>query len=362
MSETEIFTELPVQKQAITLSPVHILVLGGLGALGPLSTDMYLPALPSVSQDLATSVSAAQLTLSASIFGLALGQVVAGPLSDMLGRRRPLLIGMVAFALASLLCVIAPSVEMLTIFRFGQGIAGAAGIAIALAVASDIYTGATLARCFALLMMVNALAPILSPVIGSQLLNFTSWRGIFVILTIIGAILFVAIWFSLPESLPTSRRQAGGVRSTLQIFLDLIKEPTFIKYALVSGFVFAAAIVYISVSPFILQNLYGFTSQACGWLFGFNALGLTGMSYLSSRLAGRVSPRKLLSIGVGVMVFSNLTLLLAVILNVGLIGILPTLFLMTASFGLVAPNATTLVLSNTRAAGSASALLGKCAR
>jgi DHA1 family bicyclomycin/chloramphenicol resistance-like MFS transporter len=186
---------------------LHVLILGGLGAIGPLSNDMYLPSLPAVNHDLGATMSQTQITLSVCILGLSLGQVIAGPISDALGRRRPLLIGVAVFALASLLCGVAHSIAALIVLRFVQGVAGAAGIAIALAIASDLYAGIARARFFSLLMLINGLAPMVAPIIGSQLLTFTSWRGIFVALALIGVILLAASTFGLSETLSPDRRQ-----------------------------------------------------------------------------------------------------------------------------------------------------------
>ena len=354
-------TERPAEKSKIStirVRPLHVLILGGLGAFGPLATDMYLPSLPAVSQDLSASMSQTQITLTAYILGLALGQVISGPLSDALGRRRPLLVGVAAFVATSLLCIIAPSIVALMLLRFVQGMAGAAGIAIALAIASDLYTGTALARCFALLTLVNALAPITAPVIGSQLLNFTSWRGVFVVLTLIGVIFFFATAFGLSESLPPERRQRGGIAATLRAFRTLVSDRRFVGYALSSGFAFSTGIVYISVSPFVLQNIYGLSPQLFGLVFGVNALGLAGMAQVSGRLAGRVAPQTLLAWGVSIIAIAGAALLIAVLSGAGLAGVLASFFVITASLGLIAPNATTLALSNTRTAGSASALLG----
>src|SRR5258708_35655660 len=174
LSSSATGTEQRVKESLETLTPIrarHILILGGLSAFGPLSTDMYLPALPTLSHDLGATMSQIQITLSACILGLALGQVIAGPISDALGRRRPLLIGVAVFALASLLCIIAPSVAVLTILRFVQGFAGASGIVIALAIARDLYSGIALARCILLLLMVNFLAPIITPTFDGHVLS-----------------------------------------------------------------------------------------------------------------------------------------------------------------------------------------------
>jgi DHA1 family bicyclomycin/chloramphenicol resistance-like MFS transporter len=344
--------------RALPIRALHVLILGGLSALGPLSTDMYLPALPALSRELGATMSQTQLTLSAGILGLSLGQVIAGPSSDALGRRRPLLLGMAAFTLASLLCIIAPSVAVLTVLRFVQGVAGAAGIAIALASVSDLYAGNVQARVFSLLMLVSGLAPIIAPVIGSQLLVFTSWRGIFITLALIGTVLLLAVAFGLSETLPAARRQGGGLAASLRAFRNLLLDRRFVGYAFASGFAFAAGIVYISVSPFILQNIYGISPQGIGMLFGVNALGLVIMAQVGGKLVGRVSSQALLAAGVALSATGGLALLVVALSGISLVGIVPALFIIVASLGLIGPNATTLALSNTSTAGSAAALLG----
>lgn len=346
------------EHQATPIGALQLLILGGLSALGPLSTDMYLPALPALGQELGATIAQTQLTLTAGILGLALGQVVAGPSSDALGRRRPLLIGLAAFALSSLLGVVAPSVGTLTLLRFVQGVTGAAGIVIALAVVSDLYAGVAQARLYALLTQVSGLAPIIAPVIGSQLLTFTSWRGIFVALALMGVGLWIGAASSLRETLPVQRRQRGGIAATLRGLRSLLGDRRYIGFALSAGFAFAAGIVYISSSPFILQNLYEVSPQFMGGVFAVNALGLVLMAQVSSRLVGRFSPHTLLGWGVASIAIGGVSLLLIAVSGIGLIGLLVSLFVIVSSLGLIAPNATALALSNTPTAGSAAALLG----
>jgi DHA1 family bicyclomycin/chloramphenicol resistance-like MFS transporter len=259
---------------------------------------------------------------------------------------------------ASLLCSIAPSVSALTALRFVQGAAGAAGIAIAIAIASDRYAGIAQARFFALLMLVTGLAPIVAPILGSQLLTFTSWRGVFVVLSLIGVGLLLAAAFGLDETLPPSRRQRGGIATSARAFQALLTNRRFVGYALTCGFAFAAAIVYLSVSPFVLQTNYGVSPQQLGIVFGVNALGLVLVSQISGKLVGRVSPQTLLKWGVAAIVVGATGLLLAVLSGIGLVGVLPSLFVIVASLGLIAPNASALALEGTQTAGSASALLG----
>ena len=336
-----------------------VIILGALSMFGPLSIDMYLPSLPTLGHDLGASASQTQLTLSACLVGLALGQIIAGPISDTLGRRRPLCVGVAAYAAASLLCVIAPSVTVLILLRFIQGLAGAAGIVIARAIVRDLYSGIAVARFFSLLMVVNGLAPILAPIIGGQVLRFTSWRGVFITLTIIGILLFLAAALGLSESLPTERRQRGGIRSTLLAFWRLLTDRAFVGYALACGLAFAAMFSYISGSPFVLQDMYGVSPQLFSIIFGINALGIMAAGQVNGQLVGRISPQRLLAIGLTATASGGIALLAVIIGGIGLVGILPALFVVVSSIGIVMPNATTLALANyPRRAGSASALLG----
>jgi DHA1 family bicyclomycin/chloramphenicol resistance-like MFS transporter len=352
-------SEPPPNRGATTsIRLVHLLMLGGMSALGALATDMYLPALPLISRDLSATMAQTQLTLSAGILGLALGQIIAGPSSDAVGRRRPLLIGLAAFALASLLCLVAPSIGALTLLRFVQGLAGAAGIALALAIVSDLYTGVTQARFFALLMGTSGLAPIIAPLIGSQLLTVTTWHGIFVTLALISVGLLLAVAWGLGETLPPVRRQRGGLAASLRTFGQLLTDRRFLGYALAGGFAVGAGITYISGSPFLLQHLYGVSPQRVGLIFGINALGLVFMTQLSGRLVGRLSPQALLGWGVAMMAVGGFALLAVVLAGVGLAGILAALFVTVSSMGLIMPNATALALADMQSAGSASALVG----
>ncbi|KAB8144524.1 multidrug effflux MFS transporter [Chloroflexia bacterium SDU3-3] len=335
-----------------------IIILGALSAFGPLSLDMYLPALPSLAQSFGASVSAAQITLSACLVGLALGQVLAGPLSDAVGRRRPLLVGVAAYALASLLCVFAPSIGAFALLRLMQGVAGAAGIVIARAIVRDLFAGVEAAKVFSLLMLVNGLAPILAPVFGGQLLRLTSWRGVFATLAVVGVLLLLAALL-LPETLADEHRQSGGVGATLRTFRTLLGDGGFMRYALSCGLAFSSMFAYISGSSFVLQDLYGVSPQAFSMIFGANALGLMVVGQVSGRLVGRVSPRRLLGAGLAGTALGGVALLAVVLAGAGLWGILPALFVVVASMGLVLPNATTLALSgHPRMAGSASALIG----
>jgi MFS transporter, DHA1 family, multidrug resistance protein len=336
------------------------LLLGSLTAFGPLSIDMYLPALPAIARDLTASESLIQLTLTACLIGLALGQLVAGPLSDTLGRRRPLLVGVAAYVIAALLCAVAPSATFLVGARLVQGLAGAAGIVVARAIVRDMYSGVPAARYFSRLILVMGVAPILAPVLGGQLLRVTSWHGIFVALALITALLFVGTLVWLPETLPAALRRDGSLGDTGRSFRRLAGDARFIGYALSGGLAFGAMFAYISGSPFVLQGIYHVSPQTFSLIFGLNALGFVVSSQVNGSLVGRIAPSRLLMGGlIGTAVAGIALLIIILIGGLGLAAVLPPLFVMVSSIGFVVPNATALALSrHPEAAGTGSALLG----
>ncbi|MEA2385282.1 MAG: transporter, family, multidrug resistance protein [Solirubrobacteraceae bacterium] len=336
-----------------------VLILGALSAFGPFSIDMYLPGLPALGRSLDAPAWAVQLTLTACLAGLALGQIVAGPLSDRFGRRRPLLVGIGAYAAASLLCALAPSIAVLVVLRFAQGIAGAAGIVIARAVVRDLHSGVAAARFFSLLMLVNGLAPILAPVIGGQILTVTSWRGVFVVLTAIGVLLFLATATGLEETLAPERRHPGGVMETLRTFGRLLSDRVFVGHALACGLSFGAMFAYISGSPFVIQDIYGASPQLYSLMFAGNAVGLVVASQANRVLLRRVDPLVIVRAALSAQALAGAALVMVVAGGVGVWAIVPLLFVVVASLGLVFPNATALALADhPRVAGSASGLLG----
>ena len=334
------------------------LVLGAITALAPMSVDLYLPALPALTEDLDTGESSAQLTLTACLAGLALGQALAGPLSDALGRRRPLLAGLAVYVAASALCAASPSVHALVGFRLVQGFAGAAGIVIARAVVRDLYSGTEAARFFSLLMLVTGLAPILAPSVGGALLHVTSWRGLFLALSAYGVVLLAAA-AGLRETLAPERRRHGGLRDSAAAFGSLARDRSFLGCSLACGLVFAAMFAYIAGSPFVLQDVYGLSPQLYGVVFGVNALGIVAASQANHRLVRRIGVRGMLIAGLAAAASGGVGLLVAAAADGGLAGILPPLFVVVSSVGVVMPNATALALADhPEAAGTASALLG----
>ncbi|MGX8905802.1 Bcr/CflA family multidrug efflux MFS transporter [Streptomyces netropsis] len=339
------------------------LVLGGLSALPPLSMDMYLPALPEVTDSLRSPAATVQLTLTACLMGMALGQLVVGPMSDKWGRRRPLLAGMVIYVLATAVCALASTAELLIAFRLIQGLAGAAGIVIARAVVRDLYDGVAMARFFSTLMLVSGVAPVIAPVIGGQVLRVTDWRGVFVVLTVVGVLLTLVVWRRLDETLPPGRRQTGGLGEALRAMRGLLADRVFTGYMLAGGFAFAALFAYISASPFVVQDIYGASPQTFSLLFGVNSIGLVLVGQINGKvLVGRVSLDKALAAGLAVVVLASVALLLMTSGVFGKPGLLPIatgLFVLMSAMGLTLPNTNAQALMRSRdAAGSASALLG----
>ena len=336
-----------------------ILLLGSLSAFGPLSNDMYLPALPQLANDLGVGASAAQLTLTTCLAGLAVGQLVSGPMSDRYGRRRPLLAGVVVYAVASALCAVAPSAAFLIVFRFVQGAAGGFGIAVSRAVARDLHAGDALARFLSTLMLVNGLAPILAPVVGAQVLRFTSWRGVFWVLAAIGAVLAVGTVLWLRETLPRELRTEGGFATTRATVAELISDRAFVGYLLVLAFSFGAMFAYIAGSSFVVETIHGGSPQLYAAIFALNGVGIVAASQVNRVMLRRTSVRRMLAVGVVASASGGFALLAVVVAGIGLAGIVPSLFVLVGSLGFILPNASALALAGHRSvAGSASGLIG----
>ncbi|MBF8154653.1 multidrug effflux MFS transporter [Exiguobacterium sp. s91] len=336
-----------------------ILILGSLAALGPLSIDMYLPAFPDMSRSFDASASLIQLSLTACMLGMALGQLIVGPLSDVRGRKRPLMVALLAYLLASLACAMAPTIEVLIALRFIQGAAGASGIVISRAIVRDLFDGPELTRFFAALSLVNGTAPILAPVIGGQLLRFGDWHFVFYLLAILSTMMLLAVALRLPETLPLDRRVEGNLTTTLKTFGRLLTDRVFIGYAFAQAFVMGAMFAYISGSPFVLQNIYGASPQQFSFLFGLNGIGIILAAQIAGRLAGRVDSERLMRISLTIVASASILLFLALTLTDQLIFVMIPLFFVVSSVGLISTLGFTLAMQNYGAtAGSASALLG----
>jgi DHA1 family bicyclomycin/chloramphenicol resistance-like MFS transporter len=337
----------------------YALVLGGLSAFGPLSIDMYLPALPTMTNDLHSSETILQLTLTAFIIGIALGQIIIGPLSDAMGRRKPLLAGLALYVIGSILCVVSPNAELLIAARVIQAFGAAAGIVISRATVRDLFSGTAMTKFFSTLMLVNGLAPILAPIIGGQILTWASWRGVFVVLTVFGAVLLAVVTIALPEPLPAELRKPARPGSILRTYARILRDKSFIGYALASGLMFAGLFAYISGSSFVLQDIYGLSPQAFSLAFGLNGVGIVAVGQLNGLIVGRVPERTLLTVGLLASFAGGMGVLLATSLHLGLVALLVPLFVLVSSIGLVMPNSSSLALADQSGnAGSASALLG----
>ena len=336
------------------------LVLGAFVALGPLTIDMYLPALPSITDQLGTTSATVQLTLTGTLIGLALGQLVLGPLSDAWGRRRPLLAGTALHVVASLLVLVAPNIAVLGALRVFQGVGTAAGAVIALAIVRDLYDGRAAATMLSRLFLVLGAAPVLAPTVGGELLRFTSWRGIFAVLAAYGALMVVVGWFFLKETLPEDRRNSSGVRGTLRGYRVLLRDRTYVGLVLVAGLTMAGLFSYVSGSAFVYQEEFGLDEQQFGLLFGAGAFWLIAATQLNPVLLRRWSPAQLLVAGTFAGAVSGGALvLLAATGTGGMWAVAVCLWAVLFACGLALPNAPALALSrHGEAAGTAAALLG----
>lgn len=338
-----------------------VFVLGVLAATGPLATDLYLPALPQIADDLNAPESLIQLTLTATMVGLALGQLVIGPMSDAWGRRGPLLIGVAAFALTSFACVLVPSPEALVALRFAQGVSGAAGAVISRAVVRDLFEGDDVARFMSRLMLIIGLAPMVGPILGGQLLLLGSWRMLFAVLGAASVLSFVLVLFWLPESLPAEQRRPQRPAALARTFASLLRDRAFIVPSLVLGVSFGLMFTYIGWFSFVSQNEFGASAQAFSLIFAINTVGLIGGTQVNALLIGRVGTRRRLLAGLLVAVACVIGLaLLAASGSASLPVLNALLFVMMFGVGLVMPNAMSLAIASQPpyVAGTASALLG----
>ena len=337
-----------------------VLVLGALIAIGPLTIDMYLPSLPAITGDLSATAAAVQLTLTGTLLGLALGQLVIGPLSDALGRRTPLLAGIGVHILASVLCVIAPNLAVLGTLRVLQGLGAAASMVIGMAIVRDLFTGFEAAKLISRLMLVMGAAPILAPTLGGIVLNWTSWRGVFVALALFGVGIITFAALALPETLPAERRRNGGVAGTIRDYGRLFTDRAYLGLIVVAGLAMAALFAYVAGSSFVFQGEYGLTEQQFGYVFGAGAVGLIAATQANVRLLRRWSPAQILTTALAFGAAMGGVLVLNAATGFGgIVGILVPLWLVLAAAGLSFPNAPALALSrHGEAAGTAAALLG----
>nr|WP_295996694.1 multidrug effflux MFS transporter [uncultured Veillonella sp.] len=335
-----------------------VVFLGMLTAITPLATDLYLPALPIMPGELNTTASNIQMTIGIMTFGVALGQLFGGPISDTMGRKLPLIIGNLLCVISGIICAYAPSIEILLLGRFLQGLTGSVGVVISKAIARDFASGQELTKLFALLMMVNGLAPVLAPLVGGQLLLFTTWRVIFVILAVFSTILLVgSLLFR--ESLPKEKRVTGGVNVAVKNYITLIKDKRFLGQTLIQLFAFGGFFAYISGSSFVYQNIFNLSAQEFSYFFGINSCGIILASAISGRVSNIITSKQLLTFSLWQLTISSLLFLIAMVSGWPLIPVTTILFFAVCTVSLFGSASFSMAMTNYgKMAGSASAILG----
>lgn len=334
-------------------------VLAMLTVFGPVSMDLYLPVLPSLAADLRTGASAAQLTMTACLVGLALGQIVFGPISDRLGRRGLLLVGVVLYIATSLLCAISTSIELLIVLRVLQGLAGGIGLVIAQAAGRDVYEGTQLTRYYGRIVVLSGLAAIVAPAVGGLLAAHMDWRGFFVVLAGIGGIILVAVVFGLPETLPAEERVAGGFARTREHFGILRRDPTFVGATIASSFTSAAYFAYLAGASFVLQDIFELSPGIFSIVFAANAAGFALFGFLGGRLSERWGERKTFLAGLTLLGTGVALLSVSLLVEPSLGFVLAGFLLIAGGAAAVSPPSTTLALRDyPDFAGTASSVLG----
>ncbi|MFE7083677.1 multidrug effflux MFS transporter [Priestia megaterium] len=335
------------------------ILLGSLGLLGPFTIDTYLPSFPTIVKDFHTTASLVQISLTACLLGLGAGQLFIGPLSDVKGRRKPLLLFLCLYLLASLTCSFSPNIYFLIVARFVQGFSAAGGLVVSRAIVRDLFSGKELIKFFTLIVLVGNLGPIIAPIAGGAILSFTKWNGVFIALACIGAILIFMVSLKLPETLPPEKRVPSNLPQLMSNLGSLFKEREFMGYAFTQGFTTAGIFAYVSGIPFVYQNIYHVSPQQFSLLFGVNGLGLIIGSQLVGRLADYISERTFLKIGLGISIAAGAILLIALLLKAPLIAIAIPIFFFVSSISIIGTTSFALAIeSQGHIAGSASALLG----
>lgn len=331
-----------------------VLLLGVLSAFGPFVVDLYLPSLPQLTSFFETNASMTQLTLTTAMIGLALGQLLLGPLSDKFGRKKPLIISLVIYIISTVLIVFSPNIETMIILRVIQGLSSAGSVVISRAIATDLYRGREMTRFFGLLMTINGIAPIISPILGSLLLEYISWKGVFVFLALIGVVVLF-FCFRLKESLSVENRLQGSIFATFSTFGVIIKNRLFMSYVGIESFLLGAMFAYIAASPFILQSFYGLSAFIFSLCFGANGAALV----IGANIGGKLPNRQALAIGVLAFVVAALYTIAVLIIQPYWLFVEIGFFAMLLLMGITFPAISSLAMESERQyAGSASALLG----
>lgn len=338
----------------------YILLLGAIAAIPAITTDIYLPSLPTVAKDLGTSDSMVQWTMSAMLIGGAVGQLVNGPLADRFGRKRPLLFGIALHILLSVACAFAPNIEVLIALRALQGFCNAAAMVVATAVIRDRFDGPSAARMLSQLMLVIGVAPLFAPTIGGFIASIWDWRAVFLSLGVFGLLMFFAVTNFLPETLPASRRQSGGVTSVAKNYGVLLKDPKFLALALLPAVSMTIVFCYVVGSPFVFQEEFGLSEGQFSALFAVNGVAMVLSSQANAALVGRFSSQRLLAFGIGGQLICATTLLITSSAGIATFWTVAILvWCMLAFQGFIGPNAQVLALSNYgHMVGTAVAVIG----
>lgn len=340
---------------------VYIILLGALTALGPFTIDLYLPAFPVLQQDFHTTAAAIQLTLTGTMIGFALGQLIVGPLSDKVGRRRPLLAVTALHVIASVGAALAPDLTLLAIARVLMGMGAAAGGVVAMAIVRDLFGGRRLVVMLSRLALVSGVAPVIAPLIGSALLAVMPWRGIFVVLAVYGAVMLVSAIALVPETLPKARRGAAGGATVLQRYRSVFSDRVFVGVLIIGGMTFSGLFSYLSSSSFLFQEGYGFDAQQYGLLFAVNSLGVVLGVQTASRLAARFGPQWVLAFSTVVLVLASLAIIVFDQLGLGLWPTMAALLVFMTACGFTFPCVQVLALDrHGAAAGTAASIIGAC--
>jgi DHA1 family bicyclomycin/chloramphenicol resistance-like MFS transporter len=338
---------------------LYIVLLGALTALGPFTIDLYLPAFPVLEEDFQTTAAAIQLTLTGTMIGFALGQLIVGPLSDKVGRRVPLLVVTALHVIASVAAALAPTLELLSIARVFMGAGAAAGGVVAAAIVRDLFGGRRLVVMLSRLALVSGVAPVLAPLVGSALLLVVSWRGIFVVLAIYGAVMLVSAIIFIPETLPRARRHEKGATTVWQRYRSVFSDRVFIGVLIIGGMTFSGLFSYLSASPFLFQVTYAFDPQQYGVLFAVNSLGVVLGVQAASRLAARFGPQWVLAWSTAVLLVAASAIILADQLGLGLWGTVVPLWVFMTACGFSFPCVQVLALDrHGKAAGTAQSIVG----
>lgn len=338
---------------------LYVILLGALTALGPFTVDLYLPAFPTLQADFHTTEAAIQLTLSGTMLGFALGQLVVGPLSDKIGRRMPLIAVTALHVLASVVAAIAPDLVVLSIARVFMGVGAAAGGVVAMAVVRDLFGGRRLVIMLSRLALVSGVAPVIAPLVGSALLEIMPWRGLFYVLAGYGLVMLVATLAFIPETLPRERREGRGGASVLQRYRSVLSDRVYVGVLIIGGMTFSGLFSYLSASPFLFQQLYELDAQGYGLVFAVNSIGLVIAVQISARLAARFGPQWVLSFSTAALLVFAIAIIVTDQLGLGLWGTLVPLFFFMTACGFTFPNVQVLALDrHGNAAGTAASLLG----